>query len=253
MKITGRIGEINYNRYGNKMKIVEYINCTNIIVEFENGYKRKTRYDHFKNGTIKIPYDKSIFGKGFIGEGQYNITKNGKRTNEYNKWLHMFERIYATEYKEKCYEGCSICKEWHNFQIFAKWCNENYYEIDGEQIQLDKDILIKGNKIYSPETCIFVPEKINYLFRKRGKTKKGLPVGVGRVIKNSFKYISHCKNKNGKRIYLGSFETTKEAFESYKIYKEKIIKQFADEYKNKIPNKLYESMLNYKIEITDYE
>ena len=122
-------------------------------------------------------------------------------------------------------------------------------------MHLDKDILIKNNKIYSPDTCIFVPQRINELFIKTNKLRGNLPIGVS-YLKNINKFQANCKTftKRGSASYsnyLGCFKTPLEAFNVYKQFKEKYIKQVADEYKNKIPQKLYEAMYRYEVEITD--
>jgi hypothetical protein len=163
----------------------------------------------------------------------------------------MLKRCYNVEYskKDNAYMDCEVCDEWFNFQNFAKWYDENFYEIEGEKIHLDKDILIKGNKIYSPETCVFVPARINILFAK-SKSKRGdYPIGV-HLDKRTNKFISSCRDKT-KYDYLGSFEVIEYAFQTYKIHKEKLIKQVAEDYKEKIPAKLYNAMMNYIVEITD--
>jgi hypothetical protein len=108
---------------------------------------------------------------------------------------------------------------------------------------IDKDILIKGNKIYSPETCIFVSRKINSLFVKCNKSRGQSPIGV---CKHGKKYYVRCSSMG-----IGSFKTIEEAFNAYKQYKEDYIKQVADEYKNKIPKKLYDALYKYEVEITD--
>ena len=142
-----------------------------------------------------------------------------------------------------------MCEEWHNFQNFARWVEENIYFIDRDKINLDKDILQKGNKIYSPDTCIFVPQKINTLFCKANKIRGKYPVGVS-YSKINEKFQSKISKRN-KTIHLGFFNTSEEAFYAYKKEKERYIKEVADDYKPYIPQKLYEAMYRYEIEITD--
>lgn len=165
----------------------------------------------------------------------------------------MIQRCYSKKFQAKhpAYIGCSVCDEWKNYQNFAEWCISNYYEIQNEKMQLDKDILIKGNKIYSPDTCVFVPQRINKLFIKSNKSRGEHPIGVS-YDKNRNKFTSQCSKQYLNNIgYLGSFETELEAFNVYKEFKENYIKQVADEYKDKIPKKLYYAMYNWKVEITD--
>ena len=120
-------------------------------------------------------------------------------------------------------------------------------------MELDKDILFKHNKIYSPKTCVFVPQAINKLFVKRDNDRGDSPIGTTPV---NGKYVVHCNLINpetgkSKRKYFGYYETQEKAFEVYKYYKEKNIKEVADYYKDKIPERLYNAMYNYIVEIDD--
>ena len=132
---------------------------------------------------------------------------------------------------------------------------ENYYEIDNEKMHLDKDILFKNNKIYSPNTCCICPARINTLFttRKNDRNKNGI-IGVGEdkhTIKGKvYIYYRSRVNINNKNINC-AFDTIEDAFMDYKNKKEQEIKRIADLYKNKIPKKLYDAMYNYQVEITD--
>lgn len=255
-KTKNRIGEIGYNSYGSKMEIIEYNNYNDIVVIFDNGYTRKSRYDIFKKGDIKSPYDKTVYGIGYRGEGICKVIsdKYGKKIRPYQQWLDMLRRCYNLELQNKypTYKGCTVCEEWHNFQNYYNWYIENYYEIENIQVDIDKDILVKGNKIYSPSTCIFVPHDINVLFTK-GNSQNGLPLGV-RYNKRDNAFIASCSishNNIKKEKHIGSFKTKLEAFNAYKKFKENYIKQEANRYKDKIPQKLYYSLFNYKIEIAD--
>lgn len=241
-----RVGEVNKNKYGSEYKIIEYINSENITIQFtESKFKIKTRYSIFKNGQIRCPYDKTVYGIGFEGEGKYKIKVNGKLSDSYKRWNHMIERCYCERVHKifPRYKDCTVCEEWHNYQNFATWYEENYYEIDGKQMQLDKDILIKGNKLYSPETCVFVTEEINKLYTKCNKNRGKLPIGVH--LKNN-KYVASTNN-----ITIGTYDTIEEAFEKYKQFKENKIINLANLYKQYIPNKLYIAMINCKVEIDD--
>ena len=122
-------------------------------------------------------------------------------------------------------------------------------------MHLDKDILYKGNKIYSPSTCIFVPNRINTLFTKSNLTRGKYPIGVN-IDNKTHKFRARCSifdniNKKVIRVTLGSYNNEIEAFQCYKRFKENYIKEVAEEYKNLIPTKLYEAMYKYEVEITD--
>lgn len=250
-ELLDRTGEINHNTYGSIMTIIKYKNNKDIIVQFENGYKTKVCYSDFKKGLVKNPYDKTVYNIGYLGEGKYKTRENSKHTIQNKYWMNMLNRCYCKEYKIKqpTYKNVICCNEWHNFQNFGKWFDENYYTINNERMALDKDILYKGNKIYSPNTCIFVPQRINSLFVKNNKDRGKYPIGVS-YNKSRNKYFVQCSDKK-KSNFLGRYETVEEAFNTYKHFKEQYIKQVADEYKDKIPKKLYDAMYNWKVEIND--
>jgi hypothetical protein len=256
-KIINRIGEKNVNEFGSEMIIANYNGCMDIDIYFPkyDWTFKNAKYQHFKNGDIKCPYDKSVYDVGYIGEGKYKVNKNGKNTRVYSTWRHMLQRCYSEKFQEKhpTYITCEASEEWHNFQNFAKWYNENYYEIEGERMDLDKDILVKHNKIYSPETCIFVPQTINKLFvkcdRSRGESVIGTtPVNGKYQVKC---YLLNPKTGKSKNEYLGYYDSQEKAFEVYKYYKEKNIKEVADYFKDEIPVKLYNALYSYEVEITD--
>lgn len=244
-----KTGEKYFTSEGYEIQIIEYINNRNCTILFSDDTKLSgLSYDAIKRGNIKNPYHKSLFNIGYNGVGVYKCTFNSKSTKCYTSWRHMLERCYNEKYhiKKPTYKGCSVDKEWHNFQNFAKWYEENYQE----GFHLDKDILIKGNKIYSPETCCFVPNEINILFNKRDSKRGDYPIGVN-LNKASGKFISQLSsNKNFKRN-LGSYNTSEEAFNAYKIAKEAYIKQMAEKNKGQIIKKCYEALYNYKVEFYD--
>ena len=252
--MNNRIGEKNINNFGSEMQIIGYRGSKDIDIYFSK-YKwiaKCAQYNQFKDGQVKCPYEPRVYGIGYIGEGKYATTVNRKPTRVYDVWRSMLRRCYDTKHliKEPTYINCEVCEEWHNFQNFAEWHDKNYYEIQEERMHLDKDILFKGNKIYSPSTCIFVPQDINLLFIKRDATRGGLPIGVY-YSKAHKKYRAQCNDRKEKRVYLGLYNTPTEAFQAYKTHKEKLIKNTAEKYKNKIPDKLYRALLNYEVEIID--
>lgn len=248
-RIIDRTGEINYNSCGSKMKIIVYNKKNDIIVEFENGYKVKSIYKDFKKGFIKNPYDKTVFGIGYVGEGKYGTCYNKGKPASYKIWINMMRRCYDKKHHKKSptYIDVKCCSDWHNFQNFAQWYDEHYYEIVGQRMELDKDILHKGNKLYSPDNCIFVPHRINVLFVKNNAVRGQYSIGVT-WNKTTCVYQSNCStydNNQLKQIHLGNFNTEREAFESYKKFKECYIKKVANEYKELIPIRLYKAMYDY--------
>lgn len=252
-----RIGETRVNTFGSEIIISEYRNRRDIDVYFPeyNWTFKNARYDNFKKGNIKCPYEKRYYNIGYLGEGDYKSKENGKNTKIYDVWHDMLRRCYSEKEHKRhpTYIGCKVSEEWHNFQNFGKWYYENYYEVEGEKMCLDKDILIKGNKIYSPENCIFVPERINTLFTKCDKSRGDSVIGT--TPKNG-KYQVQCQIFNpetgkSKHKHLGYYDTQEKAFQVYKYYKEKNIKDVANYYKEHIPEKLYKALYDYEVEITD--
>lgn len=254
MKNKKRQGEINHNKFGSIMQIIEYNSSTDILINFpEYNWMTKTTYGNFKKGEVKCPYEKRYCGVGYIGEGKYKMSENGKLTKYYRIWYNMLNRCYNNKIHDKfpTYKDCYVCDEWLNFQIFAEWCDENFYSVNNEIMCLDKDILNKRNKMYSPNTCVFVPNRINTIFIKSDKKRGNLPIGVT-TFKGCDKFRAICHTVDDyKLVHLGVFCTIEEAFKVYKQYKETMIKRLADEYQNYIPNKLYQAMYNYKVEIDD--
>ena len=196
MKKNDRIGEERVNNFGSKMVIKEYRKYKDIDVYFPeyNWIFKHARYDTFKKGNIKCPYEPRLYGHGYLGEGKYTATENGKHTDELDIWHNMLMRCYDPKYQEKysTYKGCKVEDYLLNFQHMGEWIENNYYEIPGEVMCLDKDILRKGNKVYSRETCIFVPERINTLFTKRNKARGKCPIGMYQL--PSGNYQATCSN-----------------------------------------------------------
>lgn len=234
------------------MKIVEYNTHNDMIVEFQDEYKcrKQTYYQFFKKGTVKNPYDKTIYNIGCLGDGNHMARENGIMTPSYICWCNIMKRCYSPKYQSthKSYIGCTVCDEWLIFQNFAKWYKENYYEIENERVQIDKDILVKNNKIYSPKTCVFSPQRINLLIVTKDACRGKYSIGVR---ESSDGFYAQTVDSFGKPINLGRYSTPYNAFLAYKGFREHVIKIVANEYKDRIPNRLYEGLLNYEIDIDD--
>lgn len=172
------------------------------------------------------------------------------RSDVYNSWYSMLRRCYCKTSLEKDiqYKGINVVDEWLDFQNFVDWYYVNFNPDFMQGWQLDKDILVKGNKIYSPETCCFVPQEINKLFTKRQNKRGDYPIGVSKRGTNTYRaQIS----KMGHRFKLGNYTTPEEAFQVYKTAKEDYIKEVAEKWRDYITDEVYQAMYNYKVEITD--
>lgn len=256
-----RLGEKRLNNQGSLMVIVVYNSPIDIIVEFQDEYKIRvhTNYKNFQTGAVRNPYHPSICGVGVVGNKYYTwISEEKKRTREYSIWMAMIHRCFDNKVKEKhpTYKDATCCNEWLLYENFYEWLHsqENFDKwIDNKNWHLDKDVLVKGNKIYSPETCCLVPQNINSLFTKHDIARGNYPIGIS-YHKRDNKFMVQCNNPfTNKRTHIGGYKTLEEAFQSYKEYKENIIKQVAEiEYdKGNITKQCYEAMLNYVVEIDD--
>ena len=267
-KKIDRAGETNVSNEGCIMKIIEYNDANNIVVEFqdEHKYGLHTQYSNFKNGQCKNPFYPSVYGYGYLGvnnEGNTPKTyefKDGKNilTWEYEKWRGILRRCFDNKFKEKkpTYEDVTCCDRWLCFANFLEdfgiLKQEYNWNVD-EKLQLDKDILYKGNKLYSLENCVLVPSWINLLFTKNDAKRGEYPIGA-HYHKGAKKYQALC-SINGKLKGLGLYNTVEEAFNSYKIAKENEIKRIANDCIQKgyitKDNRLYKAMINYQVKITD--
>lgn len=246
-----RLGEINKNKFGTEMKIITYRKSDDIDIQFldEHGYVYEHQtYSNFKTGQIKNPYDRNICGIGYMGVGKYHCKySNGIHTMEYQNWIAMIRRCYD-ERRKKTYSSyygtCEVCFEWHNFQVFGTWYEQNFYQVGNERMHIDKDILYPGNKIYSPDTCILVPQRINMLFMHK-RNKYDLPNGIKPRAKGKFEAQYNHEN-------LGIFDTVEEAAIAHDKKKKEVIIEIANEYKNQIPDKVYQALINWIPDYIDY-
>lgn len=158
------------------------------------------------------------YGVG-INDADY-VTKpviNGKETRcpAYKAWHHMLLRAYNQRYNTKhpTYGAVTVCDEWLIFSNFRRWFIENHVDC----CELDKDILSKENKIYSPETCIYVPQWLNKFTTNR-KSKRGkYLIGVSWDLKSDkFRaQVSNCNPAGNKKEYLGVFDNELEAYNAW--------------------------------------
>lgn len=177
---------------------------------------------------------RSVCGIGYLG-------RTGVDTNSliYRKWVNMMQRCYYDKVHEQkpYYADCTVCEEWLNFSNFEIWYNENH--IEGKKFDLDKDILVQGNTEYSPDTCALISHYTNTVFEDRGMKSN--------IVENKDGKFDTSMTILGKKVEIGVFDTEEiarqELFENRKNY----ITQFAIKSKNKVPNKVYQAMMNWKI------
>ena len=195
-------------------------------------------------------------GHGDVFDTVVDISEISRQYDcNYTVWYSMLQRCHNSKiHKQKpTYSGCAISDNFKSLTYFLDWAKQQvgHNSIDGEgrKFNLDKDILIKGNKVYSENTCVFVPMEINNLILNSRATRGEFPVGV-HYEKSRNKFQAYIR-KNGKRVYLGRYNSEVDAFKAYKTAKESYIKEIADKWKDKIDPRVYEALLNYQVEITD--
>lgn len=212
-----------------------------------------------KNNKNEIQY--IAYGVGYNQKikGQKHYSTD---TKIYEKWYDMMQRCYDPEYKKEnpSYTSVYSVPEWHNFQVFAKWYEENYYDCNGETMCLDKDLFSNDKSIciyepvkyneayrtnvayYSPETCCFLPERLNLLFR----------TGVQELYSEKLKCIEQTTNGKYRlrynNKYFGTFDNKRSAWLCYKLNKELVIQTRTEEYKDYLPKHIYDKLMEYEIE-----
>ena len=165
----------------------------------------------------------SVYDVGISGT-KYPPTINDVKTKEYGLWQNMLERCYSDAYKKKhpTYKDCEASENFKSFEYFYEWCNKQI-GFGNEGWHLDKDLLIKGNKVYSEDSCIFIPNEINLLLTKRTTSRGKHLIGVC-WHKTKKAFVARVNKNKGKSEHLGYFNTELEAFKAYKRAKESLLK-----------------------------
>lgn len=218
-KSNREILEENKHNYVNKgyitsegytIRVLNYNGANDIEIQFDGGHIIKSKLERIKSGNIKNPFHPSVYGVGYLGIGLFKAHIGVTATKVYKVWSGMLERCYSEKYhiKKPSYKTVTVCGEWECFQVFAEWFQLNYTE----GFELDKDTLIKGNKMYSPETCCFVPQQINEIFKTSASN-------------NDINFLRF-----------------------YKMTKKQYIIKLANEYKNHITEACYLALINFNYE-----
>lgn len=170
-------------------------------------------------------------------KGEYKSWIDGRVTKEYKLWKGMFERCQ----KLAAYQDCSVDQSWDSFQSFASWCNKQTgFGVPG--FELDKDVLVPGNKVYGPNTCCFIPSEINKFLTHKKSTKGIYPVGVTFDSKAN-KYCAQI-TISGRAKWLGRFDTPESAYETYAAAKFDTILTLAAKYRYLVDDVVYKSLIS---------
>lgn len=236
-----REGEVHYSSDGEKVIIVEYKDCQNTTVQFEDGYMIKDIHYHLVK-TSKFLRKKLVQDVGIFEKGEYKAHENKKMTRVYSLWKSMIRRCHTNgDEKLHTYKDVTVCGEWLYFQNFAKWYYENYNPKTMQGWDLDKDILCSDYKIYSPETCCFIPQELNKMFSSNTVKKSGLPRGIT-YNKGWYKATISC---NKERFHLGISKSLEEICTIYDEHRRRCIQATAERLKDVLPKIVYEKLRNY--------
>ena len=239
------------NKEGEFYKITQVLPKGRCQITFDDGtIIYSSKYRAVVEGIgVPNPMRRNSFGVGYRGIGKYK----GKIKARYY-WRGVLTRCFCPKWKSthKTYDDCSISEDWENYQNFCEWVTKQkfYGSLD---YNIDKDLIIKGNKLYSEDTCLLVPSQVNKLIIKPKQFNNNLPVGVSTRGDLANKFMSrHSRIITGEKVaYLGLYDTPEEAFYHYKVSKESYIKQVALLYRDKVDNKTFEALMNYEINIDD--
>lgn len=190
---------------------------------------------------------KSVYGAG-INDRKYPAKVSGLSLKEYLLWIGLLKRCYNPKYHQRqpSYVGCAVSENFKSYSYFYEWC-QSQIGFNQEGFQLDKDLILKGSKFYSEDTCLFLPRQLNTLLISSKASRGGLPIGVS-VYQDKFS-AQCCTGKSSKHI--GHFSTPEEAFNAYKQVKESYIKFQAEQWRHFIDPRAYAALMAYEVLITD--
>lgn len=197
--------------------------------------------------NVKLVYGVGKFSHG----GGHSSRIAGIKTREYELWTGILQRSYSSKFhiRNPTYVGCSVSENFKGFDFFASWCNRQtgFQYVDWE---LDKDILVKGNKLYSEDNCVFIPREINLFLNKMKKKRGRFPIGVY-YDTCSGKFKAQMRTGTGSMKNLGRFTTPEEAFTKYKMAKEGAASALAKKYDGIVDSRVTEALRHFTVEITD--
>lgn len=243
------VGEVYENNVGLKFVVIEYNGCNDVKVKFvDSSYTTFSTAGNIRSGSVKDKMSPSVYGVGVVGAN--SISTNQKPHQEYVFWNSMLQRCYDLSYqlKRPTYIGCTSSNNFKYYPYFKDWCNKQV-GFGNKGWCLDKDILVKGNKLYSEDTCCFVPREINSLFALSGNARGLNPIGVQFNLEEG--NYSARVSRDGKHCHIGTYETKEDAFLRYKEAKELHIKSVAKRWFGKIDQNVFNALMTYEVGILD--
>ncbi|AGH32073.1 HNH endonuclease [Vibrio phage 11895-B1] len=200
---------------GSRNVSVRFVDTGNVVTGLQRG--------NVIRGAVKDTMAPTVEGVGYLG-----TSRNISKLPSYLCWKHMIVRCYSENYHStrETYSDCEVISEWKNFCNFEKWFLTNY--IKG--YHLDKDLLIQGNRVYSPDTCCFIPPSINSLIVEKGKIVDGCEAGVTKRRKKGSEDYNGLYNVQYAGVYLTRTSNLSEANSLYREFKKLHLEELADKY-----------------------
>lgn len=248
------VGKIYPTSKSGEIEITEYKDANSVTIRFlRTGNLKVVRMGNVLSGRVTdrgYEYQTpSVCGIGVVGVGAYS-----SRTHRliYKAWCSMLRRCYSdkVQMRQPSYIGCSVCDEWLNFQNFAQWFESQKHSAD---CQVDKDLLVRGNKVYSPDTCALIPEEVNKIIISQPRGEAGLPIGVFLIKKNvgtnKPAFGAHCQGFGKSRGHIGQYYTAEEAFNAYKKAKATVLEKAAFKHRNILEPRVFQALRKYSFEL----
>lgn len=231
------------------VEVLEYHKASKVLVKFLNtGTKEYFHSSAIRDGAIRDRFAPTVYGVGVIGDEV--VRTNGVLKKEYDVWSGMLERCYSNKLKQQfpTYDSCYASEEFKHFSKFKSW----YFSQNGcgeAGWSLDKDLLIKGNKLYSAETCVLLPSELNVAIVPQKSIRGKHPIGVHFKDENRKFCASMGTGKRHK--HLGYFENQEDAFRVYKQAKKAYVKSLAEKWKGFLDERAYVALTNFVVNIDD--
>lgn len=235
-----KVGDIYESAVYGRAEVIELLRAPKIKIKFlATGYECVVFRGNLPRGSFRDPYARVVEGVGYMGVGVHC-----SRSRAFNVWNNMIKRCYEKikAHNNVTYEGCSVESSWHNYQNFAEWY---YKQLNNGVNELDKDLLVRGNKVYSEDTCTLIPYQLNIALQENRVNRGHFPPGVYFKKKNK-NFIAQLALGDGVQKHLASCATAEEARRIYLSAKKEQLKELAEQYKHLISEEAYHALYKWE-------
>lgn len=237
-----KVGGLWKTKDGSEFEVIEILDSRNTIIKFYEPveYVETVSPSNIVSGSISNKFKPSVCGKGYLGK--YPVDVESKC---YKSWSGMMKRVYnpISESTKVNYGDCSVDESWFYIGNYADWFDKQVLQ---ENWQLDKDLLIPGNRVYSENACVFLPREVNTFLTNRANHRGEWPIGVTYHPRLN-KWQATCSNNNRGNVYIGVYTSPDAAFQAYKSVKEKYARELAEKWKGIIDDRAYEALMKFDV------